>query len=47
MIPTIKIVCMIVFPLVALALLGIAYYKIHKRSSKLESGLPGALGYGF
>ena len=47
MIPTIKIICMIVCPLIALVVLGIAYYKIHKRSSKLETGLPGALGYGF
>ena len=38
---------MIVCPLIALVVLGIAYYKIHKRSSKLETGLPGALGYGF
>ena len=38
---------MIVCPLVALGVLGIAYFKIHKRSSKLETGLPGALGYGF
>ncbi|MGN1206078.1 MAG: hypothetical protein ACI4SQ_03705 [Eubacterium sp.] len=47
MIPTLKIICMIVAPLIALAILGIAYFNIHKRSSKLESGLPGALGYGF
>ena len=47
MIPTIKIVCMILCPLIALVVLGIAYFKIHKRSSKLETGLPGALGYGF
>ena len=38
---------MIVCPLIALVVLGIAYFKIHKRSSKLETGLPGALGYGF
>ena len=38
---------MILCPLIALAVLGIAYFKIHKRSSKLETGLPGALGYGF
>ena len=37
---------MILCPLIALAVLGIAYFKIHRRSSKLETGLPGALGYG-
>ena len=47
MIPTINIICMIVCPLIALFVLGVAYWKIHKRSSKLETGLPGALGYGF
>ena len=38
---------MILCPLIALVVLGIAYFKIHRRSSKLETGLPGALGYGF
>lgn len=42
-----NIVIMVVCVLVCIAALAVPYIMIKRRSSKLETGLPGAIGYGF
>lgn len=47
MIPTLSIAVRIICILVCLAVIAFTYFLINKRSRKLETGLLGALGYGF
>lgn len=47
MVSTINLVLMVVCVVVSIAALAVPYRMINKRSSALETGLPGALGYGF
>lgn len=47
MVSTINMVLMVVCVLVSIAVVAVPYLAINKRSSALETGLPGAIGYGF
>lgn len=47
MVSTMTMIIMIACVLVGIAVLAIPYIMISRRSSKLETGLPGAIGYGF
>lgn len=47
MVSTMTMIIMIACVLVGIAVLAIPYIMINKRSGKLETGLPGAVAYGF
>lgn len=47
MVSTMTMILMIACVLVGIAVLAIPYIMISRRSSNLETGLPGAVGYGF
>ncbi|MCM1245960.1 MAG: hypothetical protein NC293_10000 [Roseburia sp.] len=47
MVSTMTMILMVACVLVGIAVLAIPYLMINRRSSKLETGLPGAVGYGF
>lgn len=46
MVSTINMILMVVCVIVSIAALAVPYLMINKRSSALETGLPGAIGYG-
>lgn len=46
MVPVINLVVMIICVLICIAVMAVPYLMINKRSSALETGLPGAIGYG-
>lgn len=46
MVPVINLVVMIICVVVCIAVMAVPYLMINKRSSALETGLPGAIGYG-
>ena len=46
MVSTINMVLMLVCVVVGIAAAAVPYLMINKRSSALETGLPGAVGYG-